>query len=73
MKFHVELSIIFLRAESHEAFHTWTNGAGVDDNWLVKIVRMLNNACTLESTLKMQEEEAEETWMSKDPFLEYNI
>lgn len=62
MKFHVKLSSIFLRFESHEAFHTCTNGAGLDDDWLVKIVRMLNNACTLKSTLKMQEEEeAEET------------
>ena len=62
MKFHVELSSIFLRVESHEAIHTCTNGARLDDDWLVKIVRMLNNACTLESTLKMQEEEeAEET------------
>lgn len=62
MKFHVKLSSIFLGAESHEAFHTCANRAGLDDDWLVKIVRMLNNACTLESTLKMQEEEeAEET------------
>ena len=61
MKFHVTLSSIFLRDESHEAFPTFRNEAGLDDDWLVKIVRMLNNACTLESTLKMQEAEAEET------------